>query len=265
MPRRKAARPPTLVGIAAGRCALRWTGGGSELLRRPDGPPRPGGHCGPDGRAGPADRVDGPGPRRGRRDGPAHPGHRHRGSQLRAVSGAAGLAGAGRAHGGHGGPDRAGRRIPGGDHGRDGRRAGRRGMAPVHGGPRGRGGRGRRTGGPGAVAARRRAVVCLVAGAGGRRLRRPAGLGRVTCRPAERCSPRCGNGPNGPRPSRTAGSPRPGSRRRTRIAGEMHDVLAHRLSLVATYAGALEYRPDSSPQQIWPRPPAWSGTACTRP
>jgi signal transduction histidine kinase len=37
---------------------------------------------------------------------------------------------------------------------------------------------------------------------------------------------------------------------RTRIAGEMHDVLAHRLSLVATYAGALEYRPDTPPEQL---------------
>ncbi|MCO5998931.1 sensor histidine kinase [Actinoallomurus rhizosphaericola] len=37
--------------------------------------------------------------------------------------------------------------------------------------------------------------------------------------------------------------------RRT-LAREMHDVLAHRLSLVATYAGALEYRPDSSPEQL---------------
>lgn len=37
---------------------------------------------------------------------------------------------------------------------------------------------------------------------------------------------------------------------RTRIAREMHDVLAHRLSLVATYAGALEYRPDSPPEQL---------------
>ncbi|GAA3833334.1 histidine kinase [Amycolatopsis tucumanensis] len=37
---------------------------------------------------------------------------------------------------------------------------------------------------------------------------------------------------------------------RTRIAREMHDVLAHRLSLLATYAGALEYRPDSSPERI---------------
>ncbi|TXL61439.1 sensor histidine kinase [Aeromicrobium terrae] len=37
---------------------------------------------------------------------------------------------------------------------------------------------------------------------------------------------------------------------RSRIAREMHDVLAHRLSLVATAAGALEYRPDSSPERI---------------
>jgi signal transduction histidine kinase len=36
---------------------------------------------------------------------------------------------------------------------------------------------------------------------------------------------------------------------RTRLAREMHDVLAHRLSLLATYAGALEYRPDASPEQ----------------
>ncbi|PYF95947.1 Signal transduction histidine kinase [Georgenia satyanarayanai] len=37
---------------------------------------------------------------------------------------------------------------------------------------------------------------------------------------------------------------------RTRIAREMHDVLAHRLSLLATYAGALEYRPDASPERL---------------
>jgi len=29
----------------------------------------------------------------------------------------------------------------------------------------------------------------------------------------------------------------------------MHDVLAHRLSLLATYAGAIEYRPDATPDQ----------------
>lgn len=37
---------------------------------------------------------------------------------------------------------------------------------------------------------------------------------------------------------------------RTVIAREMHDVLAHRLSLVAAAAGALEYRPDAAPQQL---------------
>jgi signal transduction histidine kinase len=37
---------------------------------------------------------------------------------------------------------------------------------------------------------------------------------------------------------------------RTRLAREMHDTLAHRLSLLATYAGALEYRPDSAPERL---------------
>ncbi|MFF5263481.1 sensor histidine kinase [Actinomadura viridis] len=37
---------------------------------------------------------------------------------------------------------------------------------------------------------------------------------------------------------------------RTRMAREMHDVLAHRLSLLATYAGALEYRPDAPPERL---------------
>ncbi|WP_034649365.1 sensor histidine kinase [Cellulomonas sp. HZM] len=37
---------------------------------------------------------------------------------------------------------------------------------------------------------------------------------------------------------------------RTRIAREMHDSLAHRLSLLATTAGALEYRPDAAPEQV---------------
>jgi signal transduction histidine kinase len=37
---------------------------------------------------------------------------------------------------------------------------------------------------------------------------------------------------------------------RRRIAGEMHDVLAHRLSLLSVHAGALEFRPDAPPGEI---------------
>lgn len=37
---------------------------------------------------------------------------------------------------------------------------------------------------------------------------------------------------------------------RALMARDMHDVLAHRLSLLATYAGALEYRPDAPPEQL---------------
>jgi signal transduction histidine kinase len=40
------------------------------------------------------------------------------------------------------------------------------------------------------------------------------------------------------------------SAERARMAREMHDVLAHRLSLLATYAGALAYRPDAPPDQV---------------
>ena len=37
---------------------------------------------------------------------------------------------------------------------------------------------------------------------------------------------------------------------RDRIAAEMHDVLAHRVSLLALHAGALEIRPDQAPSQV---------------
>lgn len=37
---------------------------------------------------------------------------------------------------------------------------------------------------------------------------------------------------------------------RNRIAREMHDVLAHRMSLLSVHAGALEFRPDASPEEV---------------
>jgi signal transduction histidine kinase len=37
---------------------------------------------------------------------------------------------------------------------------------------------------------------------------------------------------------------------RSRIAREMHDVLSHRISLLALYAGALEYNSQASPEEI---------------
>ena len=47
---------------------------------------------------------------------------------------------------------------------------------------------------------------------------------------------------------RSAGLARQAERRR--IAREMHDVLAHRLSLLSVYAGALEFRPDAPASEI---------------
>ncbi|MEU8300922.1 histidine kinase [Micromonospora sp. NPDC048909] len=37
---------------------------------------------------------------------------------------------------------------------------------------------------------------------------------------------------------------------RTRIAREMHDVLAHRISLLSLHAGALEFRPDAPAEEV---------------
>jgi len=37
---------------------------------------------------------------------------------------------------------------------------------------------------------------------------------------------------------------------RTRLAREMHDVLAHRMSLLSVHAGALEFRPSASEEEI---------------
>ena len=48
---------------------------------------------------------------------------------------------------------------------------------------------------------------------------------------------------------------------RTRIAREMHDVLAHRLSLVALHAGALEVAPDLPPAEVQERAALLRSTA----
>jgi Histidine kinase len=36
----------------------------------------------------------------------------------------------------------------------------------------------------------------------------------------------------------------------SRFAWEMHDVLAHRLSLLSVHAGPVEFRPDAPPGEI---------------
>jgi signal transduction histidine kinase len=49
---------------------------------------------------------------------------------------------------------------------------------------------------------------------------------------------------------------------RTRIAREMHDVLAHRISLLALHAGGLEVRPDLPPETVRETAELLRSTAC---
>ena len=58
------------------------------------------------------------------------------------------------------------------------------------------------------------------------------------------------SGPTGPRPSSSCAVDQARQLERTRIAREMHDVLAHRISLLSLHAGALEFRPDAPPEEV---------------
>ncbi len=46
----------------------------------------------------------------------------------------------------------------------------------------------------------------------------------------------------------------------SRFAWEMHDVLAHRLSLLSVHAGPLELQPDAPPGEIAEAPPDENGS-----
>ena len=50
--------------------------------------------------------------------------------------------------------------------------------------------------------------------------------------------------------NRRLGWPKPGRAERVRIAGEMHDALAHRLSMLSLQAGAVELRPEAGPEEL---------------
>ena len=88
-----------------------------------------------------------------------------------------------------------------------------------------------------------RARWLTLAGQRGRQ-RRDDGLGHV-----HRLAPRaavdaCVRAPSGPRPSRSCACAQARSTERARIAREMHDVLAHRISQISMQAGALAFRDD---------------------
>jgi signal transduction histidine kinase len=63
-------------------------------------------------------------------------------------------------------------------------------------------------------------------------------------------SRRCGSGPIGLEADQQRGAEEAREAERRRIAREMHDGLAHRLSLLSVHAGALEFRADAPPEEI---------------
>ena len=108
----------------------------------------------------------------------------------------------------------------------------------------------RRARDPGALAAHSGPVDGAVDGRHRRLVRGPGRLGRAEPGPARAGGLAARTGPGGPRRTRRTAIAEARRAERTKIAREMHDVLAHRLSLLAAYAGALEFRPDAPPEEL---------------
>ena len=81
------------------------------------------------------------------------------------------------------------------------------------------------------------------------RHRGDARLGHVHRLPPRADLDAAATAPSAPRPSRSSGSPRRAANERARIAREMHDVLAHRISQISMHAGALAFREDLTPER----------------
>ena len=89
---------------------------------------------------------------------------------------------------------------------------------------------------------------CVVVGVTrGRVLRRHRRLHRRAPR-SRRCAAR--SGARAPRPTATLRAEQARLAERARIAREMHDVLAHKVSLIAMHAGALEVQATPTPDQV---------------
>ena len=89
----------------------------------------------------------------------------------------------------------------------------------------------------------RRAFVVLITGGIDR-------VGHVRPRAAPARRSRCASGRERAEAEQQLRVEQARQHERARIAREMHDVLAHRISLLSMHAGALEFRPDAPPEEI---------------